>query len=71
MDEWQFERAAKLEEQERASALAKNQKELAPQTHPDFDGVHCVESDCGEPIPQARLALGKIRCVDCQSRRER
>lgn len=32
--------------------------------HPD-----CV--DCGEPIPAPRLALGRIRCVDCQARFER
>ena len=26
--------------------------------------------DCGEPIGAARLALGKIRCIACQSERE-
>ena len=39
----------------------------APESHPDFDGAHCVEEHCGEPIPKARLALGKVRCVSCQS----
>ncbi len=41
----------------------------ADNTHPDFDGKHCV--DGGELIPKARLALGKIRCVACQETRER
>ena len=36
-----------------------------PEIHPDFDGVHCVE--CWEDIPHARLALKKVRCVDCQN----
>lgn len=36
-----------------------------PQTHPDFDGVHCI--DCDIEIPPRRLAItGCIRCVDCQ-----
>jgi RNA polymerase-binding transcription factor DksA len=26
--------------------------------------------ECGEPIPEARLALGKIRCLACQQDRE-
>lgn len=43
---------------ERIRALAK------PESHPDFDGRHCV--DCGEPIPKQRLVLGKVRCVSCQ-----
>lgn len=36
-----------------------------PETHPDFDGEHCIE--CGENIPNARLKLLKVRCVDCQN----
>jgi RNA polymerase-binding transcription factor DksA len=39
-------------------------KQVGPETHPDFDGAHCVT--CEEPIPAARLALGKVRCVYCQ-----
>lgn len=30
-----------------------------------------TECDCGDPIPQARLALGKIRCISCQQDWER
>ena len=36
-----------------------------PETHPDFDGEHCVE--CDVEIPVARLLMHKVRCVDCQS----
>ena len=36
----------------------------APESHPGFDGSHCV--DCGDDVPVARLALGRIRCVPCQ-----
>lgn len=44
--------------QMRARALAK------PESHPDFDGEHCV--DCDVEIPIQRLNLGRVRCVDCQ-----
>ena len=37
-----------------------------PESDPRFDGTHCVEPDCEVVIPPARLALGKVRCVDCQ-----
>lgn len=40
-----------------------------PETHPDFDGVHCV--DCDDDIPAGRLVLGKVRCVYCQALLER
>ena len=40
------------------------QRQTAPETHPDFDGRHCV--DCGLEIPQQRLAMGRVRCVLCQ-----
>lgn len=39
-----------------------------PETHPDFNGEECIE--CGDVIPPARLALQKIRCIDCQSELE-
>lgn len=35
-----------------------------PERDPSFDGRHCVECRCS--IPPKRLALGKVRCVDCQ-----
>lgn len=46
-------------------AIAAARRANAPETHPDFDGETCVE--CGEDIPKERLALGKIRCIGCQS----
>jgi RNA polymerase-binding transcription factor DksA len=48
-----------------AAVVARN----APEKHPDFDGETCIA--CGEFIPAERLALGKIRCVDCQSALEK
>jgi RNA polymerase-binding transcription factor DksA len=30
-----------------------------------FDGLTCV--DCAENIPAARLAMGRVRCIECQS----
>jgi RNA polymerase-binding transcription factor DksA len=50
-------------------AIDRVRAQLVPETHPDFDGVHCI--DGGEVIPPARLALGKIRCVNCQELKER
>lgn len=44
----------------RARALGKS----GPETHPDFDGEHCV--DCEVEIPVKRLELYKVRCVSCQ-----
>jgi RNA polymerase-binding transcription factor DksA len=41
-----------------------------PEKHPNFDGLHCVEEDCGIEIPAERLAHGRVRCVDCQTRKE-
>lgn len=35
-----------------------------PESHPDFDGSHCV--DCEDEILPARLLLGRVRCVVCQ-----
>lgn len=51
-----------LDSIERIRALVK------PESHPDFDGRHCIE--CGDLIPKPRLSLGKIRCVSCQERIE-
>jgi RNA polymerase-binding transcription factor DksA len=48
------------------AAIAQRARNMnAPETHPDFDGEHCI--DCDVSIPKPRLAHGKIRCFDCQS----
>lgn len=44
------------------SAITEKNK---PEKHPNFDGVHCI--DCEESIEKERLALGKIRCFECQN----
>lgn len=48
-----------------AESLTMNSDQLKPQYHSDFDGKHCVE--CGDKIPPARLAMGRVRCVHCQT----
>lgn len=47
-----------------ALALQRHKEKVAPEKHPDFDGENCLE--CGIRIPNERLELGKIRCVECQ-----
>lgn len=56
-------------EEHLADALRAAVGKSAPETHPDFNGSDCVA--CDEPIPPARILLGKVRCVECQSRLER
>lgn len=51
-----------------AKALAEHKNKVAPESHPDFDGEHCL--DCDADIPVIRLNMGKIRCVDCQTELE-
>lgn len=51
-----------LQEIAQSAKLARERS--APETHPEFDGVHCV--DCDIEIPAQRLALHKVRCVHCQ-----
>lgn len=50
-------------------ALKNHKAKVAPETHPDFDGNHCIE--CGEKIPEKRLNLGRIRCYECQTALEK
>lgn len=47
---------------------AKESPALKAQTHPDFDGLHCV--DCDVEIPEQRLKWGRVRCTACESVRE-
>ena len=55
-------------EQHQADSERHARGKSGPESHPDFDGSHCV--DCEDEIPLTRLALGKIRCVDCQTELE-
>lgn len=64
MDENEFEIASNTAERIRAEGLASVRARLAPQSHPDFDGVHCV--DCEAKLPRLRLDMGRVRCTDCQ-----
>lgn len=52
-----------------AEAERRARGKSGPESHPDFDGSHCV--DCEEDIPAKRLALKKVRCVECQARLEK
>lgn len=63
MDEKYLEQAANLELAHREAAIHRAGHQAQPPKN--FDGEHCVA--CDEPIPQARLALGKWRCLYCQT----
>jgi len=52
-------------------AVARVRGKSAPEHDAHFDGAHCVEEDCGVPLPRERLNMGKVRCVDCQVLAER
>ncbi|MEX0732858.1 MAG: TraR/DksA C4-type zinc finger protein [Aquisalimonadaceae bacterium] len=63
-DERTYERAARLEQQERDAAIARQRALMQPAT-PSPDG-NCI--DCGDPIPAGRLAAkpDAARCTECQ-----
>ena len=61
--------ASAFQMRENALALERAKAAMAPETHPDFDGETCVK--CGDDIPEARLKMGKVRCVICQDQLER
>ena len=69
MDERFLELADELTDATRTRAIEAAQRAAAPEKHPDFDGEHCVE--CWHEIPEGRIALGKVRCVRCQTIKER
>lgn len=67
-----LDRAALLTQQMSDAAVEESQRAIAPQQvrRPDGSWPN-PECECGEPIPEARLKLGRIRCVECQDRLER
>lgn len=61
--------ASELADEMNSRAIANFRNAAKPETHDDFDGEHCV--DCDDDIPRERLAMGRIRCVCCQTILER
>jgi len=61
--------AAELQQRLNDAAEARVRQLAAPERHPDFDGKHCVE--CGDEVIKERLKLGKVRCVLCQTAKEK
>ena len=61
--------AAGLQQLLNDAAEARVRQMAAPERHPDFDGKHCFE--CGEKIPVERIRLGRMRCVLCQTAKEK
>lgn len=61
--------ASELADEMNARAIANFRNAAKPEAHPDFDGEHCV--DCADDIPPARLEMGRVRCVTCQTILER
>lgn len=61
--------AAELQQKLNDSATAKVRNKLAPEIHPDFDGKHCV--DCADDMPKLRLKMRRVRCVICQTVKEK
>ena len=61
---------AQINAQNEINALiAENALKTKPEFHEGFDGKHCI--DCDTEIPKARLKMGRIRCVPCQTTLER
>lgn len=63
----EFDRATAREMADREAAISRI-RAAAKESHPDFNGVDCVE--CEESIAPERLAMQKVRCVFCQRKLE-
>jgi hypothetical protein len=64
----ELEVAEEYREQAVVDRLARVRLELA-QSHPDFDGEHCI--GCGDGLPPVRIAYKFVRCTNCQCEVER
>lgn len=65
-DETELAQMRNLREME--AILEAHAEKMKPENHPDFDGESCIK--CGVEIPE-RVKLGKIRCVACQTIKEK
>lgn len=66
----ELETAEEVREQAVVDGLASVRAQLV-QTHPDFDGIHCINPRCGEELPPVRIAYKRVRCAPCQAEVER
>ena len=64
MNEKDLELADSIAQAQRDNGILFAQLAVRPEKHPEFDGLHCV--DCEVSIPAPRLAMGRVRCVECQ-----
>lgn len=62
-------RAQRFTDNAVAEAMRKSKPEQVVSPNGEYPVPDCV--DCGDPIPLARLVMGRIRCVYCQSMVER
>jgi len=62
-------RASHIESSHNLECLQRIRELTKPESHPAFDGKHCV--DCDDLIPKVRLGLGRVHCVSCQTKIER
>lgn len=69
MEENELEMAEKIAQNRRDEKIAEARGKVLPEYHEDFDNKHCVE--CGVLMVAKRLEMGRIRCVECQSVREK
>ncbi len=65
MDELHIEQAELFVAQEREQKLQEIANAVKPETHPDFDGAHCVE--CGNAMTLQEKSTNHYICNDCTS----
>lgn len=53
-----------------AAEAARIQATKAALENGNFDGLHCIDEECGEELPPQRLAEYRMLCTTCQSRKE-
>jgi RNA polymerase-binding transcription factor DksA len=65
--------AARAELTATLAAREDHRRRCKPEQVQNEDGTWPTEDcvDCGEPIGEARLALGRVRCIDCQTKLEK
>lgn len=68
-----LDRAARITDLANQEAVAARRRKAAPEQVQNKDGTWPQPDceDCDDPIPEARLALGKVRCIACQSLKEK